>query len=247
MWREEFADSDDYFVGQARRKDFAETRQDSLIDSLNPHAEVVTACLAASIEMRRTRIEARTHSMARTAAVLRANVEPSVAAAAPCETRQQVALLSHFRPASTASCAARGHDSPVGRVPQLLTDDPQVRGRYRQPLGLGTLRTCFLSPAIALARPVPDNRTPIQLATQHLMYRGWNPGGRTALLRARRRHAFLVQPLRDPLLTDSVCSELKYATHDRSLCLVDAPLGVRVHADVVIAEHAAVRDVTKSG
>ena len=47
--------------------DFAEARQDSLIDSLDAHAESLPHALAAAIEMRRTGIEARMHPTARTA------------------------------------------------------------------------------------------------------------------------------------------------------------------------------------
>jgi hypothetical protein len=133
----------------------------------------------------------------------------------------------------------------MGGLPEVLGDDTEVRGLHTQPLALGALEVALDPPLVPLLDPVPNDLAPVERPAEDLA----DGRGRPAARPPRRRHAVLVERLRDLGDTQALDGEREDPPHDGGLGPVDAADHVRACAaraedlDVVVAVDAAAGNV----
>ncbi|MDP1568968.1 MAG: hypothetical protein Q8L86_03105 [Vicinamibacterales bacterium] len=133
-------------------------------------------------------------------------------------------------------------------LPDRLRNDPQVwRVEAHHLVGLPRLLP-VTAPGVPLARLVPDDFAAVEIPVEHLVDARRRPRRWAAPLRARRRHAFLVELQRDSTLAEPRRRQLEDAPHDGGLGLVDDTLDVPgLGPPVVVPERPAARDVPRRG
>jgi hypothetical protein len=132
-------------LDQVGAEDVSDPREHLRIDHLHRHRYQVFADRLAAQEVRRTGVEVQ---MVAVAAGPRPYVQPAVTPDTPPQPRQQI--LGVLRSRGEIRDAPAFRDAPVGDLPEIVRDDPQVWRRDRDPLGPISACLATLTPLVAL-------------------------------------------------------------------------------------------------